>query len=111
MDASEYQRLAETTAVYPGQGEALGLAYCIAGLAAGAGAVNNEAKKVIRDDGIAVTPERMARILHCLGENQWYGAQICTELGTDLSYVLTSNIEMLADRARRGVIHGDGPDR
>jgi hypothetical protein len=111
MNADEYQAQAATTAVYPGQGEALGLLYCTAGLAGGAGAVNNEAKKTVRDDGIALTPERIAKIKHRLGENQWYAAQICNELGLSLSEVQQENLDLLASRKERGVLRGDGEDR
>lgn len=111
MDASEYQERAADTAVYPGQGEALGLAYCAQGLAGGAGAVNNQTKKCIRDDGISVTPERLAKIMHALGENQWYAAQICNELGISLDDVQKLNLELLASRKERGVLHGDGESR
>lgn len=111
MDASDYQARTPDTAIYPGQGEPLGLAYCYGGLAAGAGAVCNEAKKIIRDDGISVTPERLAKIKHHLGENMWYAAQMCNELGLDLSDVMETNLQVLADRKERGVLRGDGHDR
>jgi hypothetical protein len=111
MDADDYQRGAAETAIYPGQGEALGLAYCYGGLAGGAGAVCNQAKKAIRDDGISLTPERIAKIKHFLGENQWYAAQLCNELELRLSEVQEENLALLADRKERGVLRGDGEDR
>lgn len=111
MDADIYQERAADTAVYPGQGEALGLAYAAQGLAGGAGAVCNETKKAIRDDGIALTPERIAKIKHFLGENQWYVAQLCNEIGLSLGDVMETNLAMLASRAQRGVLKGDGADR
>lgn len=111
MDTDTYQQQALTTAIYPGKGEALGLAYCAQGLAGGAGAVNNQTKKCLRDDGIDVTPERLAKIRHALGENQWYAAQICNELGISLSDVQEENLVLLASRQDRGVLRGDGEDR
>lgn len=111
MDVDDYQAQTPVTAEYPGQGEALGLSYCIMGLNGGAGATANQAKKTIRDDGISVTPERLAKIVHFLGENQWYAAQLCNELGINLSDVMEANLATLADRKERGVIKGDGETR
>lgn len=112
MDADVFQERTPDTAEYPGQGEALGLSYCAMGLAGGAGAVNNQVKKCIRDDGISVTPERLAKIKHFLGENQWYAAQLCNELGLSLGDdVMAENLAVLADRKERGVIKGDGENR
>jgi hypothetical protein len=104
MDPQEYQRLAATTTEYPGSGEPLGLSYVVMGL-------NGEAKKCIRDDGIAVTDARLAKIMHSLGGNQWYAAQLCNELGIQLADVQRLNIDVLLSRKDRGVIRGDGEDR
>lgn len=111
MDTAEYQRLAATTAEYPGSGEAIGLNYVVMGLTGEAGAVANQAKKCIRDDGISVTDARLSKIMHSLGGNQWYAAQICTELGIQLADVQRLNIDVLLSRKARGVIRGDGEDR
>jgi hypothetical protein len=111
MLVDDYQRDVATTAVYPGQGEAIGLAYCAEGLAGETGAVCNQTKKCLRDDGIAITPERLAKIKHFLGGNQWYAAQICNELGLSIAEVQEENLALLASRKERGVLQGDGKDR
>lgn len=111
METQEYQRLAATTAEYPGSGEPIGLSYVVMGLTGEAGAVANQAKKCIRDDGISVTDARLAKIMHSLGGNQWYAAQLCNELGLSLEDVHRLNIDVLLDRKERGVIRGDGEGR
>lgn len=111
LEFAGYQVQAHKTAIYPGQGEALGLAYAAQGLAGGAGAVNNETKKCIRDDGISVTPERLSKIKHHLGETLWYIAAVCDEVGLDMEEVATENLMVLASRKDRGVLQGDGRDR
>jgi hypothetical protein len=111
MDVDDYQRRCADTAIYPGQGEALGLSYCSMGLAGGAGAVNNLIKKCIRDDGIGVTEERKAQIRHAMGEADWYLSQLANELGIDRSEVMEENLALLASRKERGVLRGDGQSR
>ena len=46
----QYQKQAVSTAIYPGQGEVLGLVYVALGLAGEAGEIANKVKKVLRDD-------------------------------------------------------------
>jgi hypothetical protein len=41
----------------------------------------------------------------------WYLAEICTRLGIRLEDVAAANIAKIADRAARGVLHGDGDHR
>lgn len=111
MDAAEYQKGVAVTAVYPGAGEPLGLSYVVMGLTGEAGAVANQAKKTIRDDGIAMTDPRLAKIIHFLGGNQWYAAQLCNELGIQIGDVQRLNLEVLMARKEHGLIRGDGDER
>jgi hypothetical protein len=41
----------------------------------------------------------------------WYIALLANELGVPLSTVLRMNLEKLASRKDRGVLHGTGDDR
>lgn len=102
-----YQERATDTAVYPGQGEFMGLAYASLGVNGEAGEIAEHVKKSWRDDG-EITPERRALILKEVGDELWYLAQVCTELDASLGDVALGNIEKLADRRRRDVIHGAG---
>ncbi len=108
MELAEYQRLSRRTAGYPREEW---LAYPALGLAGEAGEVANQAKKVIRDDASELTQERRAAMSKELGDVLWYVAQLATELDLDLDAVAAENLEKLASRNRRGVLHGAGDDR
>lgn len=114
-----YQEAATKTAVYPGQGEFLGLLYATLGLVGEAGETAEQVKKTWRDDmpnegsfyDRPITPERREKIIKELGDVFWYAAQVCTELGIPMSEVAKLNIEKLAARRAANLIHGEGSDR
>jgi NTP pyrophosphatase (non-canonical NTP hydrolase) len=108
MELSEYQRLSRSTARYPRQ-EAL--TYPALGLAGEAGEFADHAKKVIRDDGGEVTPQRREAMAKELGDVLWYLSQLASELGLDLDQVAQDNLAKLLSRQRRGVLSGSGDDR
>lgn len=121
-----YQRIAVTSAIYPGKGTPFGLMYATLGLAE-AGEVQNKVKKAFRDDGILeieeaipnlyycrtveLTPERRAQIIKELGGVLWYVAAVCDEIGANMSDVALQNLEELCSRGERGTLQGDGDDR
>ena len=41
----------------------------------------------------------------------WYVAQLATEAGLDLEELAEANLEKLASRQRRSVLHGSGDTR
>ena len=41
----------------------------------------------------------------------WYVAQLATEAGLDLEQVAGANLDKLASRRRRSVLHGSGDTR
>lgn len=41
----------------------------------------------------------------------WYVAQLSTELGLDLGDVAQGNLDKLASRKERGVLHSEGDNR
>ena len=108
MELSEYQRLSRSTAEYPRQ-EAL--TYPALGLAGEAGEFADHAKKVIRDDGGEVTPQRREAMAKELGDVLWYVAQLASELGLELEQVAQDNLDKLLSRQRRGVLSGSGDER
>ena len=108
MELSEYQRLSRSTAEYPRQ-EAL--TYPALGLAGEAGEFADHAKKVIRDDGGEVTPQRREAMAKELGDVLWYVAQLASELGLELEQVARDNLDKLLSRQRRGVLSGSGDER
>ena len=109
---NEYQNLTATTAIYPGSGEGGWAALSYVGLGVGeVGEIQGKLKKVARDDGGAVTPERREDLLAEAGDVLWYVSQLCTELDATLEDVAASNINKLSSRKERGVITGSGDNR
>ena len=111
MQANIYQAAANGTAVYPGQGEALGLIYVALGLNGEAGEVAEVVKKMWRDDNGALTSEVRQKVKKELGDVLWYVAQVATEANLTLTEVMQANLAKLADRKERGVMGGSGDDR
>lgn len=134
MNFNEYQEKAVRTAIYPLDAKiiypALGLAgeagevaekvmgtKCPAtqrdalGLTAHSGQAANQVKKIIRDDGGALSTERRDAIGREIGGCLWYIAALAYDLGLNLSDIAENNIAILASRQERGVISGDGDKR
>lgn len=110
MNFSKYQSLTQETAIYPGQGQTLGLAYVGLGLGE-AGEAQGNIKKIIRDDGGIITPTKRDALKKELGDILWYVAQTATEAGISLEDVAVANIAKLQSRKERGVIQGSGDNR
>lgn len=108
LSLNEYQTEAAKFAIYPKE---QGLAYCILGLVGEAGEVANKYKKVIRDEGGELSPEKQIELLHEVGDVLWYAAQVATELGWNLRDIAQGNINKLADRHERNQIGGSGDNR
>jgi NTP pyrophosphatase (non-canonical NTP hydrolase) len=108
VDLSEYQRLSRSTAKYP-RHEAL--TYPALGLAGEAGEFADHAKKVIRDDGGEVTPQRRKAMAKELGDVLWYVAQLASELDLELEQIAQENLDKLRSRMERGVLSGSGDER
>ena len=111
LTLNEYQGQAAETAVYPGAGGCEGLTYSVAGLTSEAGEVAGEFKRIIRDDGGELTPERRAKMASELGDALWGLAMVARDLGLTLEEVAVANVEKLRDRKKRGVLSGSGGDR
>ncbi|MBI2474243.1 MAG: nucleoside triphosphate pyrophosphohydrolase family protein [Candidatus Taylorbacteria bacterium] len=109
MDFADYQKKSRKTAKYPDAGG--NFIYPTLGLSGEAGEVAEKIKKIIRDDGGEVLPEKKAEIEKELGDVLWYVSQIATELGLELNKIAEKNIEKLYSRLERGQIHGSGDNR
>ena len=109
MRFSEYQRLSRETAVYPQLGD--NLVYPALGLCGEAGETAEKIKKAIRDDGGVLTDERREALAAELGDVLWYVAQLATEAGLELETIAAANLEKLASRQRRSMLHGSGDRR
>jgi NTP pyrophosphatase (non-canonical NTP hydrolase) len=109
MDFDAYQLKSRETAQYPDIGR--NLWYPALGLAGETGEVAERIKKLIRDHGGVVTPERRDAIKAELGDVLWYVAALCSELNLNLSEVAAGNLQKLSDRKARGVIKGEGDTR
>lgn len=105
MNFKEYQMEAANTVVYKG-GTEMRLMYVALGLNGEAGEVAEKIKKFVRDGTFDVHPITLE-----LGDCLWYLAALATELGLDLDDIARANINKLASRNERGVVHGDGDNR
>lgn len=104
----QYQTEAYRTAVYP---EHIADLYLALGLAGEAGEIANKVKKIYRDkEGFIGADDRDA-LMSELGDVLWYLSVFATQLDIPLESLATQNIEKLKDRARRGVLQGDGDAR
>lgn len=116
-----YQSVATGTAVYPGQGSALGLIYVALKMNGEAGEFAEHVGKAMRDDDfgqsagsfhhVNLTAERRQLLLKEAGDVLWYLSAACTELGVSLSDVANINLHKLYDRKQRDMLQGSGDNR
>ena len=128
-----YQEVATKSAIYPGQGTPLGLAYCALKLNGEAGELAEHVGKAMRDDGLfdlveldihvpkearnfslemnSLEPARKALIVKEVGDVLWYLSAICNELGISLAEAAMINLEKLKDRTDRDALRGSGDER
>ncbi|MBY0538239.1 nucleoside triphosphate pyrophosphohydrolase family protein [Patescibacteria group bacterium] len=113
MDFDTYQKESRQKAVYPEIGN--NFVFPTLGLVGEAGEVAEKIKKLIRDKNTAtsetVTSEDRAEIQKELGDVLWYLAQLASEFKLSLTDVAQTNLNKIASRHDRGVVHGDGDNR
>lgn len=109
LSFEHYEARAGETARYPGRGSG-SLVYPVLGLNGEAGEVAEKLKKIIRDREGVVGDER-ASLIKELGDVLWYVAACCHELDVSMAEVAQANLDKLASRSSRGVLHGSGDDR
>lgn len=123
MDLNEYQRLTNTTAMYPGKAgylgditpqnsyDLLGLLYVSLGLVGEAGEIANKVKKIIRDNDGIISEEMHDALVKEYGDVLWYLAQSLDLLGVPFSSVAQANLDKLQKRKEAGKIQGSGDSR
>lgn len=113
MDFKTYQQQSRSTAMYPGNGS--NFVYPALGLAGETGEVVEKVKKLIRNDSATtvdqVSEEKKMEVENEMGDVLWYLAQLATELHIDLESVAVHNLEKIASRKERGVLHSEGDNR
>lgn len=109
LSFKDYEKFAKTTAKYPNIGS--NYYYPALGLGGETGEILEKLKKLDRDHGGVLTNEYRVAILKEIGDQMWYQAALCAELGSSMEEAARLNIEKLSDRKKRGVIKGDGDDR
>lgn len=110
LEINEYQKRAHETADYLGM-EIGDYRYPVMGLAEEAGEVSGKFAKAVRDANGIIDGERREAIKKELGDVCWFVAEISTLLGLSLEEVMQGNLDKLASRKQRGVLHGSGDDR
>ncbi len=103
MTFKEYQKYAESTAVYP---KDEGIKYTALGLCGESGEVAEKVKKFIRDgkfDAEEIKKE--------LGDVLWYVAMSAKELGSDIEEIASINVNKLLKRKLENKIKGEGDNR
>ena len=98
LTINDYQKEAHKTA-------------CYLGLAEEAGEVCGKFAKAVRDENGIISEERKQAIKKELGDVCWFIAEISTLLNLNLEDVMQGNLDKLASRKARGVLHGSGDDR
>jgi NTP pyrophosphatase (non-canonical NTP hydrolase) len=113
-----YQYASTSTAVYPGRGSFWGLIYASLQGAAEAGEFAGKTAKLLRDDGAMpytlqseLNPAKRELMIKEIGDELWYIAAKCNELGVTLENVARQNLVKLADRQARGKLRGSGDER
>ena len=107
-DLDMYQQVAKTTAIYPRE---QAIIYPTLGLTGEAGEVANKVKKIIRDDGNKINEGLVQEISAEIGDVLWYIAVLADDFNIKLSDIASANIEKLANRKKKGTIHGSGDTR
>tara|TARA_Y100000768_G_C23914929_1_gene651884 strand:+ start:592 stop:963 length:372 start_codon:yes stop_codon:yes gene_type:complete len=105
ITATEYQRKAKETAIFPAD---KALEYLSLGLVGEAGEVANKVKKLIRDkkvlhDTTVISSE--------IGDVLWYCAMLADYLDVNLGKIMDDNLDKLKSRKQRGTLGGTGDNR
>lgn len=109
MDFNEYQKKAWETAIYPNKGN--NIYYPALGIGGESGEVLEKIKKILRDENLKITEEKIEEIKKEIGDLLWYLAALSTELKINLNEIAEKNILKLNSRKERNKIHDSGDNR
>lgn len=101
MNFKDYQHRARSTAIYEHR-----IVYPALGLAGESGEVAEKIKKYLRDGELSIEDLKLE-----LGDVLWYISNLASDLGILLEDIASSNINKLASRKDRNVLHGSGDNR
>ena len=107
-DLDMYQQVAKTTAIYPRE---QAIIYPTLGLTGEAGEVANKVKKIYRDGTNKINKNNVQEISAEIGDCLWYVALLADDIGCKLSDIANDNLLKLANRQKKGTIHGSGDTR
>ena len=105
ITATEYQRKAKETAIFPA---AKALEYLSLGLVGEAGEVANKVKKLIRDKKVLLDTTVISSEI---GDVLWYCAMLADYLDVNLGKIMDDNLDKLKSRKQRGTLGGTGDNR
>lgn len=116
LDFNEYQKKAHKTADYPSgtigaDKHAVDYIYPALALSEEAGEVAGKFAKAVRDNQGVIDYDRKVEIIKELGDVMWFVAELATCLDVKLEDIAQKNLDKLASRKQRGVIHGSGDNR
>ena len=115
MELNEYASKAMQTAIYPGAGTPMGLAYVALKMNGEAGEFAEHLGKAMRDDDFSdlgfLLFERRELLIKEVGDVLWYLAAACRELNITLEDAAHINLAKLADRNTRNKLQGSGDER
>ena len=104
----EYEESAAKTAIYDKQ---WAIVYPALGVNGEAGEIAEKVKKMLRDDGGVMTPQRRQNLAYEIGDVLWYLTALCHDLGMTLEGCARMNFEKLDSRSRRDALQGSGDNR
>lgn len=115
MKLNDYADAAIRTAIYPGAGTPMGLAYVALKMNGEAGEFAEHLGKAMRDDNFTdynmLESVRRELMVKEIGDVLWYLAAACRELNVTLEQAAQINLNKLADRNNRNKLQGSGDAR
>lgn len=108
MKASDYQKIAVSTAIYPKEYSVM---YLSLGMCGEAGEVAEKVKKIYRDKQGKLSDDDKTALIKELGDVCWYIANIADELGVNLGDVMRANVKKILGRMENNTLHGAGDNR
>lgn len=114
MTFDDYSAQAIQTDTFLGQPHPLGsdaFSANLLGLLGETGEIAEKFKKIFRDKDGQLSDEDRKELLKELGDVLWYVNIVVNYLDGSLDEVARQNLEKLASRQQRGILHGSGDNR